>query len=518
MSDFLEDRSPKGPKYLAMNGNDLEAIDEAMKDKRHKEFILNLVHEFERNTLRSMDQYDASTGTNYARRGDYSDTAMVVGDHSKIRLLLGDYSQIKLTTGDYSNTTFDGGDYSEIKLRLGGHSRISFPNPEHPKRFRLGFSDVAMLVHYALRWRSAAARRRSTEATLFEREQDPTTLHSVHGTRRLASKEEISDKALEIQESQPGRLVRLKWICICGQSFEEVMHELVPGAVQELASELSTPECSDISLSQLSSSASSSSETVPTSAGSAARSRHPYQDSEDVAIDIDGVADGISDAGSSGIQKFILLCLASKGKENLEHADMSSAKTDRCMYTELHRCYFTPMRRLMRLLTLRTLDRIEFTRFQLYTRDGVAIEAGDVGGLPPDTARDYEYERKHPYRPLIPLTALKHWTENPSHVRSRPLHLKRVPTKISGKLRWSEDDGGEIEGWGLRFKEMISWKAVWVSEFFIASIATAFAVFWCSSHNGDLQDGFTVAGVVLAYGTIFLGLVQGFAQYLERNP
>ena len=292
------------------------------------------------------------------------------------------------------------------------------------------------------------------------------------------------------------------------------MQESVQGAVQELASQLSSPETSDLGLS----SGSSSSDTHPSSFGSLPRSRHTYRDSDEFAIDIDDSSDEASNAHSSRVQRFILLCLASKGKESLEHIDMSSAQTDRCMYTELHRCYFTPIRRLLRLLTLRKLDKIDFTRFQLYNKDNVAIETGDVGALSPDTVRDYEYERKHPYRPLIPLTALKHWTENPSHVRSKPLHLRRVPTKISGKIRWPEDDGGEIEGWGLRFREMVSWRAVWVAEFFIGSAAAAFAIVWCHYRNGDIQDGFTVAGVVLAYGTIFLGLVQGFAQYLERSP
>ncbi|KAF2231378.1 hypothetical protein EV356DRAFT_535504 [Viridothelium virens] len=386
------------------------------------------------------------------------------------------------------------------------------------KEFRYALSDIVFAVVLAMRWRDRASHQLFALRKSRRIDQDITQLRQSQEKNESTVSESTFGDPPKTAEPQLGRLLQLKWICACGQKFEEVMEEFIPGTVQELASELGTPESSVISLSPLSTSQSSSSETPPTSIESSSRLRSSYRGSEDLAIDIDDSRDIASNSLSTRVQKYILLCLSSKGMERLEHADMSSAKTDRCMYTGFHRCYFSPVRRLMRLLTLRKLDRIEFTRFQLYNKENVAVEAGDVGALPPERARDYEYERKRPYRPLIPLTALKHWTENPSHVRSRPLHINRVPMKISGQLRWSEDDGGELEGWGLRFKETISWTAVWISELFIASIATAFAIIWCSRRNGDLQDGFTVAGVLLAYGTIFLGLVQGFAQYLERNP
>ncbi|KAL9087383.1 MAG: hypothetical protein Q9165_006680 [Trypethelium subeluteriae] len=382
---------------------------------------------------------------------------------------------------------------------------------------RCTLSDIVFAIVPAMRWRDMALHQ--SFATEKSRPIDQSMILSRQSQKTNESMlNEIPPRdSLKTAETRLGRLLQLKWRCVCGQSFEETMEEFIPGTVQELASELGIPKSSDIGLSPLSASQSSSSETRPTSIESSSRLRNSFQGSEDLAIDIDGSGNMISDSLSARVQKYILLCLSSKGRERLEHADMSSAKTDRCMYTEFHRCYFSPMRRIMHLLTLRKLDRIEFTRFQLYNKENVAVEVGDVGALPPDTARDYEYHRKHPYRPLIPLTALKHWTENPSHVRSRSLHINRVPMKISGQLHWSEDDG-ELEGWGLRFRETISWTAVWISEFFIASIATAFAIVWCSRRNGDLQDGFTVAGVLLAYGTIFLGLVQGFAQYLEHHP
>ncbi|KAI9660632.1 MAG: hypothetical protein M1821_009984 [Bathelium mastoideum] len=404
----------------------------------------------------------------------------------------------------------------KVEPKQGGSLLMTSQEKQSRKQSEIKFAKVVCYLWLMRKWPYVPSQKRYHVKHWPGRGADDTQANVMQDVGKPVVDQNINKKLVGQQKPHPKKLVKLRWICTCGQLFEEVMEELVAGAVQELASELSTPDCSDIGLSTLSSSTSSLPETNPSSFDSSAKSRKPYSGPDDLAIDIDGSTDAES-SQFPRVQKYILLCLASKGQENLEHADMSSAKTDRCMYSEFHRRYFTPMRRLVRLLTLRTLDRIEFTRFQLFNKASVAIESGDIGALPPNTARDYEYERKHPYRPLIPLTALKHWTENPSHARSRPLHINRVPTKISGQLRWSEDDGGELEGWGLRFKETMSWRAVWVSEFLIAGTATAFAVFWCAYRNGDIQDGFTVAGVVLAYGTIFLGLVQGFAQYLEQS-
>ena len=509
------------PRFLGIpSAKEAGNLVESKSKSRVDDEVVAKLHEFDGILLglglATQRHLDAGT-ENELRTGDHSKINIAGGDDSKMLSRLGNHSQIEVRAGEYPDAN-DAVNHCKDQSRLGEYSQISPHGTEPSETLRPRFSDVAMFIHHSLRWQRLVARQKVIEVPQIEGRQGRTQPHNVRGTGQHWLKEGVDEKSPEVQGSRLEKLVRLKWICACGQIFEEVMHEFVPGAVQGLASELSTPECSNIGLSSISSSESSSSQTAASSFGSSARSRHTYQGSDDLAIDIDGSVDEESSQEPPRVQKFILLCLASKGTESLEQADMSSAKTDRCMYTELHRCYFTPMRKFLRLLTLRTLEKIEFTRFQLYNDANVAIEAGDVGSLPPDSVRDYEYERKHPYRPLIPLTALKHWTENPSHVRSKPLHLRRVPTKISGKLHWADDDAGEVEGWGLRFKEMISWRAVWVSEFFIASFATVFAIIWCSRRDGDLQDGFTVAGVVLAYGTIFLGLVQGFAQYLERHP
>ncbi|KAI9711284.1 MAG: hypothetical protein M1820_002271 [Bogoriella megaspora] len=342
---------------------------------------------------------------------------------------------------------------------------------------------------------------------------------------RRASEHTVSDQTLKEDgnhgachnEGPKIRHVEFQWRCVCGETFVEWLEEAIPGALQEMASDLSTSESSDIGLSDLSSSRSSSSETTaPSSASGPAHSRNGYSSPlDDLTIDIDGpIAAPTLQCSLS--RKFILCCVSSNGQERLKHVDVTHAKTDRCMYRQLHRLYFTPLRKLMMVLTLRKLDCIQFTRFELFNKENVAIEPCDIGSLPPEYERGYEYNRKHPHRPLIPQTVLKHWTENPEHVRSTK-HIRLVPTKISGMLEWPEDEGGEVEGWGLRFREQICWKKVWIAEGIWATAAIIFAIIWCIYHDGDLQDGFTVAGVVLAYGTIFLGLLQGFAQYLDKS-
>lgn len=75
-------------------------------------------------------------------------------------------------------------------------------------------------------------------------------------------------------------------------------------------------------------------------------------------------------------------------------------------------------------------------------------------------------------------------------------------------LTIAEEVDEECEGWGLHVHEMVCWKRTSVAFGLIGVAALAFAIAWCESHGGSIQDGFTVTGVLLAYGTILLGLVQ----------
>ncbi|KAI9768665.1 MAG: hypothetical protein M1835_006827, partial [Candelina submexicana] len=324
-----------------------------------------------------------------------------------------------------------------------------------------------------------------------------------------------SENVSETDTSSPTlwNTVRIHWKCRCGQSFEEDIRERIPGAATNLAQELNHPDEVDVTDAHAPSDEGSS----PSTSTNGCRLRKSGRQNKDVVISIDTEKNvSVSEESMSG-KKYILLCLSSRGSyERLKHANVTASKTDRCMYNVLKQGYFTHLRRSVRWLTMRTLDRVEFVRFQLYWAANVAIEAGDVGSLPPNSIKEYEYDRQYPTRPIVPLTALEHFTEHPLHASTQPLHLKRIPKKVDGELAWQQD-GGEEEGWGLRFRERICWMNVFIVEACWGTIAIVFAIGWCRSQHGGLQDGFTVAAVILAYGTIFLGLIQGAAQLWERR-
>ncbi|KAI9803303.1 MAG: hypothetical protein M1825_002094 [Sarcosagium campestre] len=249
-------------------------------------------------------------------------------------------------------------------------------------------------------------------------------------------------------------------------------------------------------------------------------SRKNSSTGQEVRIQIDDQGDTASKSSQS-TEKFILLCLRDgTSAETLGHARVTTAGSDMCMYKALNRKYMTRRRRLLRFLTLRELHEVDFVRFQLYYQKKVAIDDRiDTGQIPPVSKRqDYEFDRPQGHRkrqPLILKTALKHFIEEPTHATAGVKHLSRMPKKMRHKLRLLPSAETELEGWGLRLRERVCWKKVAAVEATWALMALIFAIVWCRCHpQSDLQDGFAVTGVLLAYGTIFLGLMHAAANSL----
>lgn len=146
-------------------------------------------------------------------------------------------------------------------------------------------------------------------------------------------------------------------------------------------------------------------------------------------------------------------------------------------------------------------------KFHVYWRINVNIDASDLGSLPPPTSTDYDFDRTAE-RPPILRTALTHFLQHPSHAPKGTRHLARIPKKIGGTLAIAEGMDEEREGWGLYVREVVCWKRTSIAFELMGAAALTFAIAWCVSHHGSIQDGFTVTGVLLSYGTILLGLIQ----------
>ncbi|KAI9789694.1 MAG: hypothetical protein M1816_005869 [Peltula sp. TS41687] len=210
----------------------------------------------------------------------------------------------------------------------------------------------------------------------------------------------------------------------------------------------------------------------------------------------------------------ILLCMpAFASKEQVEYAMIASCVTDRQMYMELHKKYYTWWRTAQRWITMRRLSRVHFVRFQIYWARYVAIEATDIGRRPPLPSRDYQYI------PIdLPPASMTDYLEYPTHAPSSSRrHLDGIPKRLSINLSLFPHDLPDNEGYGLQISERVCWMKVCILEGLIGAGALIFAVSWCRYHNASAQDGFTVAAVILAYGTIILGLLQGVSQYYHAR-
>lgn len=83
-----------------------------------------------------------------------------------------------------------------------------------------------------------------------------------------------------------------------------------------------------------------------------------------------------------------------------------------------------------------------------------------------------------------------------------------MPKKIGCVLEVADGLDEEREGWGLLVHESLCWTKISVAFGLIGVGALIFAIVWCQLHDGSIQDGFTVTGVLLAYGTILMGIIQ----------
>ena len=143
------------------------------------------------------------------------------------------------------------------------------------------------------------------------------------------------------------------------------------------------------------------------------------------------------------------------------------------------------------------------------TYTGVQISTSNLPILEvfPPTAKDYDFDRTTKPPPIL-RTALTPFHEYRSHAPQGTRHLACVPKKIGTMLNLEEGTDEDREGWGLFVREVLCWKKTTLALGLIGTAALVFGIVWCRLKRGSVQDGFTVTGVLLAYGTILLGLLQ----------
>ncbi len=139
----------------------------------------------------------------------------------------------------------------------------------------------------------------------------------------------------------------------------------------------------------------------------------------------------------------------------------------------------------------------------------MSIDSNDFGKLPSPHCPEYSYYADTD--PPVLKTALLHFLEHPDHAPRAAYHRPRIPKRVGGRLNLVKAVGSK-EGYGIYLQEGIAWVKVIVLEVVFATFCLLFAIIWCIRNQGGIQDGFAMAGVGIAYSTVFLGMLQVFSQ------
>jgi hypothetical protein len=98
-----------------------------------------------------------------------------------------------------------------------------------------------------------------------------------------------------------------------------------------------------------------------------------------------------------------------------------------------------------------------------------------------------------------------HFYHNPTHAGSKKFHIEAMPKRTKQLLLHPEERS--CDGWGLVFRETISWGTIAAVEGIIAMASLVFAVCWSTTHGGNIQDAFTPSSWMLAMGAIVMTVI-----------
>jgi len=81
--------------------------------------------------------------------------------------------------------------------------------------------------------------------------------------------------------------------------------------------------------------------------------------------------------------------------------------------------------------------------------------------------------------------------------------------KYTGEELRCQPDEPFTPGYGLYFKETLSWIKIWIIMAVFTISSFTFSGLWIRYHDGAIQDAFAMGGSILTVATIGLGLVHG---------
>ncbi|EKD20242.1 hypothetical protein MBM_02194 [Drepanopeziza brunnea f. sp. 'multigermtubi' MB_m1] len=187
---------------------------------------------------------------------------------------------------------------------------------------------------------------------------------------------------------------------------------------------------------------------------------------------------------------YLLVCY-NKGKyeERLLQLDLTKLDngTDKALSFIVRKSYYKLKRRVTRISPLRCLQGIQSVQFEMYKSELIELKSRNVYKYtPPETI------------PPIGTNYLMHVFQHPDCAEEEPLCLSRFCK------------GGIKPGWGLQLIEGWDARKLWLLGFLLFGLGSlTVGVLWTvKSHS--IQDAFSIASYMLAFGAMTVGTVQAF--------
>ncbi|KAF2145778.1 uncharacterized protein K452DRAFT_125379 [Aplosporella prunicola CBS 121167] len=326
---------------------------------------------------------------------------------------------------------------------------------------------------------------------------------------------------------------RIRWQCSCGKRLFDDYRELEPDSLEELREFLE--ESSKVMKRDGSSQTRNSSPDKGLLSGLGASIRNcfnsksttPCQDPCLPSYNPQQVANAPTTNSTNPKMlpsTHLMLCMsASRFGVNLYQEDVSSLQADCELFPYLREAYTLRRGRIRSFFSLRTVESIDFVKFDLFTGEAVDLQHHDkycrpaaCECLPPKPLTedpDPEYRCAPvppPYSPPIGPNLLMHYLQHPDCISAKQTRvLRQFPKRMRGQLAALDD---AVHGWGIHFREGWAWDKIWAALMVVFVLGSfVFAILW-SVFQRDLQGAFGVASWWVSICTVCLGYMA------TRNP
>ncbi|KAH4205897.1 hypothetical protein HBI40_235060 [Parastagonospora nodorum] len=177
---------------------------------------------------------------------------------------------------------------------------------------------------------------------------------------------------------------------------------------------------------------------------------------------------------------------------------------DRPLFEAFRDHYRQRARWLYRKYSLYTIQKISMVQFALRSRSEVdRLEPG----MPPETIGHYTCDPRKPDRvPPLGSDFLMHRFTSPFNCYSDDICLRQFPKRVKERpTPGTEPDN--YTGWGIHLEEGLDLERLFLLILIGLLCSLIFGVIWAVCRR-SVQDGFTVAGYIVASETLGLTLLQ----------